>query len=169
MLVSKINSTNFKAVRSDIRTNTNSTVRQNIIKNSIEKKLNRPYPNDSKNRSYAEFLEEEHGLDIIISSAKEGSFSPVMVTAEKWRSKNNESFVVGEYNSQRFKPEDVLNAHKEYKFSKGISLFAFLATAAAFTFLLISGHKMNSLEKGFQQKAIELTEKLPDTLKNVVK
>ena len=168
MFVNTINATNFKAVYSDIETNKTSSYRQNIIKKGIIKKLNNPYPNDSKKRNYIDYLEQEKGLDIYIATEKDEPYAPICVAGQN-KTKRGDQFIIGEYNNHHFKPEDVLNAHKEYKSSRRLAIFTFLATAAAVAFLLISGHKMNAFEKEFQQKAVELTEKIPDTLKNIVK
>ena len=178
MQVNNINPMNFRAVYRDSSCKFNS--KEQAIANDIESKLNQINPKDKKGRTYANYFKDKEGVDILITKEKvksnavdvigidglNGQLEKTLVSFDELD--YDDEFVIGEYDSCDFKPQDVKRAcNSETKeFLWVLACIFSMASLLGLIFSISKGGN-NICVKEVPQKVIEVKENLADTLKKV--
>lgn len=169
MLVSKINSTNFKSIITDDFVK--YTEREEAIKNDIITKLKRPYPKDSQGRNYNQYLKEEKNVDVYLTKER-GNPDSVKVVG-LWRAKIEDNkiknpgddYYVGEYHSFNFNPDDVLEGKKNFIKSTLASFLGIGLPLALIVLCFFGVSKSVEQTKEMPKKIIQMKDSIVDSLK----
>ena len=120
MKVDGIKQPSFKAVYiKDERFNS----REKELANYISKKMCDFNLNDEKCRTWNEWLKDEKGIDVFVKRAKDTQDMLTVFGLKNVKDfdnnlKGKDFFVVGNYHTTDFDPQDVLTAHKNEKIAK---------------------------------------------------
>ena len=147
--------------------------RERMLADDIEKKLLCNFKlDDEKRRTWNEWLKKEKGIDIFVKRAKNTQDKLTVFGVKNVKdfddaSKMKNFFVVGNYHTTDFKPEDILRAYKEDKTSFGCALGALiligLGCVGAF-WLLGTNLEKHRLKKEIPQKVIQMKDSIVDSL-----
>ena len=152
-------------------------ISKNFSHTLIEKKLLGNFKlDDEKRRTWNEWLKKEKGIDIFVKRAKNTQDKLTVFGVKNVKdfddaSKMKNFFVVGNYHTTDFKPEDILRAYKEDKTSFGCAIGAMiligLGCVGAF-WLHGTNLEKHRLKKEIPQKVIQMKVSIVDSL-NVAK
>ena len=172
MKISSIEQVNFKSLYiKDERFNE----RECKLADDISEKLLGKYPPfDTKVRNWNKWLKDEKGIDILVKRTK-GTQDMLTVFGVKNvknfddASKMKDFFVVGNYHTTDFKPEDVIEAYKSEKISNAVGrvfpavlvgIIFLLGTLFCKTFL-----RNSEINKEIPQKVIQMKDSVADSIK----
>lgn len=148
--------------------------RERMLADDISRKLLGRFKfDDEKCRTWNEWLKKEKGIDIFVKRANDTQDMLTVFGLKNVKDFDNELkgkdfFVVGNYHTTDFDPQDVLTAHKDEKIAKTIGYVfpAALLAACIFSGLfyksLIKNHEVN---KELPQKIYQMKDSIVDTLK----
>ena len=149
--------------------------RERMLADDISRKLLGRFKfDDEKCRTWNEWLKKEKGIDVFVKRSKDTQDMLTVFGVKNVKdfddiSKMKDFFVVGNYHTTDFDPQDVLTAHKNEKIAKTIG-YVFSATLLAvicifgglFCKSLIKNHEVN---KELPQKIYQMQGSIVDTLK----
>ena len=172
MKINSIEQVNFKSLYiKDERFNE----RERMLADDISRKLLGSFKlDDEKCRTWNEWLKKEKGIDIFVKRANDTQdmltvFGLINVKDFDNELKGKDFFVVGNYHTTDFDPQDVLTADKNEKIAKTIGYVFPAALLAAICILgglfcksLIKNHEVN---KEPSQKIYQMKDSIVDTLK----
>lgn len=172
MKINSIEQVNFKSLYvKDERFNE----RERMLADDISRKLLGSFKlDDEKCQTWNEWLKKEKGIDIFVKRAIDTQdmltvFGLKNVKDFDNQLKGKDFFVVGNYHTTDFDPQDVLTAHKNEKIAKTLG-FAFPAGLLG-VICILGGLFCNSLikqpeiKKELPQKIYQMKDSIVDTLK----
>ena len=176
MKINSIRQINFKSVY--IKDDHFNEREHKLADDISGKLLNQIKTGDTKSRTWNEWLKEEKGFDVFIKRTP-NTFDMLTVFGVK-KAKNYEDaekmknfFVVGDYYTTDFEPEDVIEAYKQDKGANLVSIGALLLVCLGIIggAIYTSREKDSKIFKEIPQKVIELKDSIADTLKitNLIK
>ncbi|MBR2431254.1 hypothetical protein IKB17_07330 [bacterium] len=171
----KINSAeqvNFKSVYVQER---RFNERERMLADDIEKKLLGNFKlDDEKHRTWNEWLKKEKGIDIFVKRAKDTQDKLTVFGVKNVKdfddaSKMKNFFVVGNYHTTDFKPEDVMEAYKSEKIANAIGyVFSVVLAGIILLFGTLFGKTLLSnqeINKEIPQKVIHIKDSIADSMK----
>ena len=170
MKINSIEQVNFKSIY--IQAN-GFNERECMLADDIAKKLlGNLKIDDEKCRTWNQWLKEEKGIDVLVKRNRYTQDKLTVFGVKKVKnfddaSKMKDFFVVGNYHTTDFKPEDVLKAYREDKMTFGCALgtIALLGLCCIGAFWLhrtnVKNHRLN---KEIPQKVIQIKDGIVDSL-----
>ena len=128
MNVNSVNQVSFKALY--VKDNRFNERERQIADDISEKLLGKSKPNDTKNRTWNEWLKKEKGIDVCVKRTPDTSdmltvFGVKNVKDFDALEKMKDFFIVGNYHTMDFEPTDVMDAYKAEKRAKALSIGVF--------------------------------------------
>lgn len=171
MKIDSINQVNFKAVYiKDDGFNSREQELANYISGRL---LGGRKSGDKKSRNWNEWLKEEKGIDVFVKRAK-NTCDMLTVFGVKNAKDFDEAkklrnfFVVGNYHTTDFEPEDVMEAHKDEKRSNAIAFGTLIFAGVCFLGAILGNAllvKKPVVNKEVPEKVIQMKDSIADSLK----
>lgn len=149
--------------------------RERMLADDISRKLLGRFKfDDEKCRTWNEWLKKEKGIDIFVKRANDTQdmltvFGLKNVKDFDYKLKGKDFFVVGNYHTTDFDPQDVLTAYKNEKIAKTLGYVfpaALLAAICIFGGLFCKSLiKNQEINKELPQKIYQMKDSIVDTLK----